>query len=171
VKNTNAKYVVVGKIGTTYGVFGWLKIRTYLEQSRDILKYDTWYLGHENNNDWQPIKVEHSKIHSHTIIAKLAGVNNPEEARSFTGKEIAILRRDLPALKQNEYYWSDLIGLTVVHKDGRTLGKVIYLMSTGSNDVLVIKNGKEHAIPCLFGDVILSVDLDKQQILVDWELI
>lgn len=169
-KKTHAEYIILGKIGSTYGVHGWLKIRTYTEHSDSMLDYNPWYLSN-GIDEWQPITVEEGRMQSGTLLAKLAGFHTPEEARLLTGKTIAINRFQLPALKENEYYWSDLIGLTVINKDGHTLGKVIYLMATGSNDVLVVKNEKEHAIPYLFGDVILSIDLAKQQILVDWELV
>ncbi len=86
---------------------------------------------------------------------------------------MAILRSQLPTLKEDEYYWSDLIGLTVINKEGVELGIVNYLIETGSNDVLVIKSsdGKEHAIPYLPKRVILNIDLEKRLIEVDWELI
>lgn len=168
-KQTNTDFIIVGKIGSTHGVHGWLKICSYGEQGTQILAYSPWYLsiGHLS---WREVNVEDGRVQGNKLIAKLIDINSLEEARLLTGKSIAITRSQLPKLKENEYYWLDLIGLTVINKHGRTLGKVVYLMTTGSNDVLVIKNNKEHAIPFLFGDVILNVDLVKQQILVDWEL-
>ena len=61
------------------------------------------------------------------------------------------------------------MGLTVINQDGENLGKVIYLMETGSNDVLVIKGEKEHAIPWIMDKVITRIDLNKQEIYVNWE--
>jgi len=78
-------------------------------------------------------------------------------------------REDLPTTEDGEYYWADLEGLQVVHRDGRSLGKVAYLMATGSNDVLVVDGDDEQLIPFVMGEVILDVDLGKGQISVDWE--
>lgn len=169
-KKAETAYITVGKIGSTYGVRGWLKILAYTELGPSLLEYTPWYVN-SGNDEWTTLEVEEGRVHGKGIIAKLAHVNTPEEARLFTGKLIAIPRSQLPELKNNEYYWSDLIGLTVINKNGDVLGKVIYLMDTGSNDVLVIKGDKEHAIPYIVGDVILSVDLTKQEIHVDWELL
>jgi 16S rRNA processing protein RimM len=168
-KNANTNFIVVGKIGSTYGVHGWLKIQVYTEFKADLLDYQPWYLQ-GLNDQWDPIQIEDGKLYGKGIIAKLPGIHSPEEARLLTGKTIAIARSQLAALNENEYYWSDLIGLTVIDQKGETLGKVIYLMETGSNDVLVVKGEKEHAIPFLLGKVITNIDLAKQEIRVDWEL-
>jgi 16S rRNA processing protein RimM len=169
-KNADDAHIIIGKIGTSYGVHGWLKIHAYTEYGAHILEYHPWYIRRENS-EWVPIEVEDGRVHGKGIIAKLAGINTPEQARLLTSTVIAVTRSQLPPLKNNEYYWSDLIGLTVINKNGETLGKVIYLMATGSNDVLVVKGDKELAIPYLFGKVVTSVDLTKQEIHVDWEFI
>lgn len=164
-----ADYVVVGQIGSTYGVKGWLKIISYTEFVENIMDFNPWYI--EDRNIWEVIKVEDCQGHGKGIIAKLKGYNNPEEARLLSGKKIAILRSQLPTLPEDEYYWRDLKGLTVIDQHGTNLGKVIYLIETGSNDVLVVKGTKEHAIPYLPGDVVTNVDLAKGEIHVNWEVI
>ena len=61
--------------------------------------------------------------------------------------------------------------MTVIDQHGVSLGQVIYLIATGSNDVLVVKGEKEHAIPFLLEDVVTLVDLAKKEIHVNWEVI
>lgn len=166
-EHTDPNYVIVGQVGATYGVKGWLKILSYTEMVANILEYNPWYI--EERTGWKAMKVEDSQQHGKGIIAKLAGFNNPEDARLLSGKKIAILRSQLPKLAKNEYYWSDLKGLTVIDQHGATLGKVIYLIETGSNDVLVVKGEKEQAIPFLLNDVVTNIDLDKGEMHVNWE--
>lgn len=164
-KTSNVK---VGRIGAAFGIHGWVKIQSFTEFGASILEYSPWYLE-DTEGECHPIKIEDSRIQGNKLLAKLPGVSSPEEARNFVGKTIAIERSQLPSLQKDEYYWSDLEGLSVINKDGEMLGRVIYLMATGSNDVLVIKGEKEHAIPYLPGDVITGVDLAKHEIHVDWE--
>jgi 16S rRNA processing protein RimM len=166
---TDAEYVVVGKIGATFGIKGWLKINSFTELTKDILNYTPWYLNHQNN--WKAIIIQDGHQHGKGVIAKLKGYDTPEQARILTGKDIAIKRSQLPALNKHEYYWSDLIGLMVVDQAGKELGIVSYIMETGTHDVLVIKSDKEHGIPYLPGDVVLKVDLENRLIHVNWELI
>ena len=164
----HANFIKVGKVGSTYGVHGWIKILSYTEYGEGILDYHPWYISSDGEN-WRTIDVEDGRLHGKRVIVKFKGINNPEEAALLTGQLIGITRAQLPELKKDEFYWSDLEGLTVINKQGETLGTVIYLMETGSNDVLVVKGQKEHAIPYLPGKVILKVDLEKKEILVDWE--
>lgn len=168
-KQVDEKYVIVGKIGATYGIQGWLKIHSFTDVKADIIDYEPWYI--EEGANWKKVKVDGAREHGKGVVAKLAGWNNPEQARLLTGKEIAILRTQLPVLTKGEYYWNDLIGLTVIDQHNNTLGTVIYLLETGSNDVLVVKGVIELGIPFLVGDVIKQVDLVNRVIHVDWEVI
>lgn len=168
--NDNDTFVTVGKIGATYGIQGWLKIQTYTEFGASILEYKPWYLNRPHSAEWQEVTIEDGRSHGKGVIVKFPEFHNPEDAKILTGCLIAVKRSQLPSLEKNEYYWSDLIGLTVIDLQGQTLGIVDYLMETGSNDVLVIKNGKEHAIPFLLDKVIKEINLEKKTIIVDWEL-
>jgi 16S rRNA processing protein RimM len=164
----DSKYIVIGKIGATYGITGWLKIQAYTQFTTNILDYSPWYLSGPDQK-MREVVIEEGKPHGNGIVAKFPGYDNPETARVLTGQTISIKRSQLPALKPEEYYWSDLEGLTVINQRGETLGKVAYLIETGSNDVLVVKGEKDMAIPYLRGSVVLNIDLAKQEIIVDWE--
>lgn len=166
----NADYVIIGKIGTTYGISGWLKIFSYTDSVSDILDYSPWYIE-DTQHGWQELALTAGRAHGKGVIVKIANIDNPEQARLLTGKNLAILRSQLPVLSKDEYYWRDLVGLNVIDQHGVDLGKVVYLMETGSNDVLVVKGEKEHAIPFLLNDVITSIDLDNQTMHVNWELL
>jgi len=90
------------------------------------------------------------------------------------GTEIAVHKDQLEVLAENEYFWRDLIGLSVETVEGVKLGKIDWLFDTGSNDVIVIKETegvetKEHLLPYVFGDVIKSVDLATSLMVVDWD--
>lgn len=90
------------------------------------------------------------------------------------GCDIAVSRAELPSLEQGEYYWHQLEGLTVASR-GAILGEVDHLLETGANDVLVVKpcegsiDARERLIPWVRGHYVLSVDLDRGVIEVDWD--
>jgi len=166
---SNDEYVIIAKIGSTYGLKGWVKVFSYSEDSTRILDYKSWYI--EDKETWTLTHAQERQTHGKLVIAKFPGFETPEQARSLTGKKIAVRCSDLPTLSKNQYYWRDLEGLTVINQHGESMGKVIYLMETGANDVLVVKGEKEIAIPYLLGTVVTRIDLEKQEIHVNWEWI
>lgn len=169
--NDEKAYITVGKVGSTYGVHGWIRINAYTEYTANILSYKPWFLSDPETGEVKEITLEDGRLYNQQVIVKFQGIDTPETARLLTGKAIVISRSQLPDLKPHEYYWADLKGLTVINEHGQILGKVIYLMATGSNDVLVVKGDKEHAIPYLLGTVIQHIDLEKREIHVHWEII
>ena len=88
----------------------------------------------------------------------------------FVDCEIAIERLALPVTEEGRFYWADLEGLQVVHRDGTDMGRVAYLLETGANDVLVTAGEPERLIPFIMDRVILDVDLAAGVITVDWEM-
>lgn len=159
--------VVMGRVAVPYGVQGWVKIQTFTEHLDSLLDYEKWYLG--RGDSWRECDVEEARIHGQSLIAKFAGCEDRTAAFALKGQHIAVARADLPAPEEDEYYWSDLIGLQVDNLDGQHFGQVQELLATGSNDVLVVqdKGGQKRLVP-FTNDAIRQVDLAAGKLLVDW---
>lgn len=159
--------MVLGRVTGLFGVKGWVKVYSHTQPREAILGYERWFLGQQG--DWRPVGIREGKRHGKSVIAHLEGVDDREMAAALIDCDIAVSRNDLPEAEEGTYYWADLEGLLVVHKDGTVLGTVAYLLETGANDVLVIEGEKERLIPFVADEVILGVDVAKGVIKVDWE--
>ncbi len=164
---TEEKAVILGRVTGLYGVKGWIKVHSYTEPREAILDYKDWLLL--SDNDRQAVKLAEGKRHGRTVIARIDGVDDRDEAACYVDHEIGVPRETLPDTGRGEYYWADLEGLQVVHNDGRALGKVAYLLATGANDVLVVQGDQEILVPFVQDEVIKDVDLAAGVISVDWE--
>lgn len=153
--------VVIGRWGSTYGIKGWIKVVSFTDPPEKIFTYTSW------TTPGYSITLNETRHQGHYLLAKLVGYDSPETVKVLAGKTIAVSYSQLPALKDNEYYWADLKGLVVINQHGKTLGKVNYLLATGANDVLVVN--KNIAIPYLMGTVIKQVDLEQGTLYVDWD--
>ncbi len=160
------KQVVVGRFGRVHGVRGDIHVISFTEPTHNILDYHPWLI--EKNGEWQPIAISSTKLHDQAIVAHIKGCDDRDLAKHYTNADIAVPIEALPKLQEKEYYWSELIGLTLVNQEGLDLGAVIEIMETGSNDVLIVKGATEHLVPYR-KDVILKVDLDTKIITVDWD--
>ena len=114
--------------------------------------------------------MEDARIHSNTLIAKFVGCDDRTAAFALKGQDIGVPQDDLPAPEDDEYYWTDLIGLQVQNLQNQHFGQVKELLATGANDVLVVKGegGRERLIP-FTNDAIKQVDLAAGKMLVDWD--
>lgn len=157
----------MGRIVAPYGVKGWVKIQPFTEALDGLFDYEHWWLA-EKNGDWREGDVEEARIHGGVVIAKFSGCDDRTQAFALRGKDVAVPREDLPAAEENEYYWSDLVGLKVVNLQQVVLGTIKELFETGANDVIVVQGERERLIPFV-AQVVLEVDLAAKHMLVDWD--
>ncbi len=157
----------MGRISGLFGVRGWVKVYSYTEPREAVLNYDRWLLGRKDG--WQEATVAEGQRHGKTIIARLDGYVDRDQAAGLVGADIGVPREAMPQTEGDQYYWSDLEGLKVLHRDGTELGKLAYLLETGAHDVMVVQGEQERLIPFVLDEVVLGVDLDKGEIEVDWE--
>lgn len=155
----------MGRIAAPFGVKGWVKIQPFSEDPRALKDFESWRVGRGEQHTHYT--VEAVQDHGTALVAKLGGIDDRDAAYALRGQEVAVARRDLPPPEENAFYWSDLIGLTVINREGVELGKVASLMETGAHDVLVVKGQREHLIPFVAAFVGI-VDQDEGTVEVDW---
>lgn len=181
--------VVMGRIVAPYGVYGWLKVVPDTEAFDGLFDYETWWLGRENN--WREYTVETAKVHNDVLVVKLKGIDDRDAAFACKSLQVAVPRTQLPVPDENEYYWSDLIGVQVKNQQGIDFGAIVEVFETGANDVIVThkaftdiepapvdadkktpKSTKPHMherlIPFV-DEVVLEVDTAAKTMLVDWD--
>ncbi len=161
----DSDWVVMGRIAAPFGIKGWVKVQTFSEDPDTLMDFESWRVG--RGAEHTLYTVETIQDHSNTLVAKLVGVDDRDTAYALRGQEISVARSALPPPAEDEFYWSDLIGLTAVNREGVELGKVDSLMETGAQDVLVIKGKREHLIPFI-AQFVGKVDVAGGQIEVDW---
>ncbi|MBZ0104518.1 MAG: ribosome maturation factor RimM [Sulfuricella denitrificans] len=158
----------MGHIGVPFGVRGWVKIYAHTEYSDSLLDYPAWWLG--KNGQWREVRVQDSEVHSKSLVVHLEGCDDRDAAAALRGSEIAVPRDALPEPAENEYYWADLIGLSVLNSEQQALGMVSELLETGANDVLVVQQGEQERLIPFVPHVIQEVNLAAGTIRVDWGL-
>lgn len=155
--------VTVGNINGLHGVQGWVKVFSYTNPISNILDYSPWQLRGKT------LKLLAGQLHSKGLIVQLDSINDRDTAALLLGSDIMVHRDQLPAEQEDEYYWTDLVGLTVTNCEGIVLGQVDHLLETGANDVLVVKGDRQRMIPFVLKHVVIKVDLTQRTLLVDWD--
>ena len=161
--------VVVGRIEGPYGVRGWLRVRSYTDPPENLTDYRPWHLDRNADGSWREVRVEQVRAHGEGFRCSIDGVADRDAAAAWRGALVAVKESVLPAPEADEYYWRELIGLSVTTVAGTGLGRVETLMATGANDALVVREeGRERLIPFI-AQVAREVDLERGVIVVDWD--
>ena len=161
-----AHRVVLGRVSGLDGVRGWVKLYSFTRPVENLLEYRDLTLGSADKG--RPVRIEEGRRHGKTLVARFAGIDDRDTAAVLVGQELSVERDRLPETAEDEYYWTDLTGLEVVNTEGIVLGRVDGLLSTGANDVLVVRGERERLVPFVQGQYVLDVDLEAGQMLVDW---
>jgi 16S rRNA processing protein RimM len=165
-------FVELGKIVGVWGVKGWIKLHSYTRNRADISQYKTWYLSQTHTPDkFTSIEVLGCREQGQGMVAQLVGVNDRDQAQAMIGKVISVKQSDLPKLPKGEYYWQQLIGLSVVSAD-KEIGRLDSILDTGANDVLVVKQVQQDQPDVLIpytDEAVLEVDLEEGCMTVDWD--
>lgn len=161
--------VTIASFGKPFGVWGWIKVNSYLDPKTSILEVKPWLVLEDDI--LQEITIAEARKHADSIVVKLPRHNSPEAVSKLTNTKIFTWRKDMPKLSQDEYYWSELIGLKVVNLENIELGTVQDLMSTapGVNDVLIVMDGEHKRLIPYISNVIKQVDINSKTIYVDWD--
>ncbi len=161
------QHISVGKISGVFGIKGWVKVFSFTDPRENILTYSPWLLI--KGDEIKSVDVVDGQLQGKTIVAQLNGINDRDQAASLMGWDIFITRDQLPKAAKGEYYWSQLIGLSVETVQGVQLGVIDSLLETGANDVIIVQGERERVIPFLQGQTVINVDLNAGRMIVDWD--
>lgn len=159
--------IELGQIVGVHGVRGWVKIYSDCRPREAIFKHKRfiakWLHGE------QELILSQGRNQTNGLVAKFVGIDDRDQALALMGVRLWVSQ--LPKLPKGQYYWADLIGLTVRNLQNETLGTVKELFETGANDVVVVENnGEEILIPYAIPQYIQNIDLENKIMTVDWDL-
>jgi 16S rRNA processing protein RimM len=169
--------IEVGRVADAWGVKGWFKVLPYSAHPEALFSSKRWFLlpaekGPKTFDGCMKLSVKESKEHSDSIVALAQDIEDRDAAEALRGARIFVSRASFPTPAADEYYWVDLLGLSVINRQDEVLGTVRELLSTGPQTVLVldyVADGKpqERMIPFVSA-FIDNVDLAARCIRVDW---
>jgi 16S rRNA processing protein RimM len=154
----------MGRVAGSYGVRGWVKVAPQVGVKDSLAGAREWWLDAEP----EPRRVEEARVHSATVIAKLEGIDTPEQAKALKGRQVSLPRDALPQAGEGHYYLIDLLGLEVVNAQGVAFGVVRQWLTNGPQDVMEVAGERTRLLPWV-PTVVKQVDLEAKRIEVEWE--
>jgi 16S rRNA processing protein RimM len=169
-----------------WGVKGGIKVKPFSADPQALFSSKRWFVEPSSLVVQRPagavaaaplpklLRVISARDQGDAVVATTQEITDRDAAQALTGARIFVSRASFPTPASDEFYWVDLIGLTVVTREGLTLGVVDGLIETGPHCVLKVQpaagaatEAGERLIP--FVDAYVDrVDLPGKTIHVDW---
>ena len=178
--------IEVGRVLDAWGVKGWIKVQPFAADPQALFSSRRWFLKPPEEgalkrpvaSSYPPLlRVTEAKNHGDLVVAQVKDVSDRAGAEALRGARVFIGRSSFPTAGPDEYYWVDLLGLSVVNRQGVALGTVAGLIDTGPHSVLRVvpvdaaaaTEESERLIPFVAAYVD-TVSLEQRLITVDWGL-
>lgn len=188
--------VEVGRIVDAWGLKGWLKIQPFASDPQALFSTRRWYLKPSDKvGVVRPVfapgtfpsllKITQVKDHGELVVAQAQEVPDRNAAEALRGARVFVGRASFPTASVDEFYWVDLIGLSVVNRQGERFGTVAGLLDTGPHSVLRVVPDAHSVVPAapdpkqapeaerlipFVAAYIDEVSLEDRRIAVDWGL-
>ena len=136
------RFLEAGEVVGTHGIQGEVKILPWADGPEFLLGFKTLYLN------GKPYAVRSSRVHKTCVLAKLEGVDTPEQA-TLLRKQVVTVDRTGVKLPDGAVFIADLIGCRALDDDGSEFGKITDVLTMPSSDVYVVKGEKTYMIPAV----------------------
>jgi len=169
--NIPGDLIQVGHVTGAYGLRGGIRVTPYSQDADALLNIKTWWI---DKPTLRPVEVRGAKYHSGDVTATLVDLAGRDEAEALKGATVQVSRAEFPPLADDEYYWTDLIGMDVVNLQGEALGTVKDMMHNGAQSILRIApageaGAAERLVPFV-DQFVKTVDQQARLITLDWGL-
>ncbi|OGP67429.1 MAG: 16S rRNA processing protein RimM [Deltaproteobacteria bacterium RBG_16_44_11] len=151
----------IGQIVKTRGIRGCLKAVSYAQTLNIFTGLKDIYIEKKAGQK-DKYTIRKIDITGKFLFIEIEGITNIELAGQLVGGTIFLPKEMMPELPEGEYYWQDIIGLSVVGENGENLGKVESIFPTGSNDVYVCKGSHREILLPATADVIKKIDIQRR---------
>ncbi|SEW31735.1 16S rRNA processing protein RimM [Cognatiyoonia koreensis] len=157
--------IIVGTIAGAFGVHGEVRLKSFCADPQAIADYTPLYT--EDGHAFAQIVIT-GQI-KNGFSARIDGVVTKEDADALRNTPLYAAREVMPSLPDDEYYYADLIGLTVLNSGGEILGKVKNVMDHGAGDLLELNvPGQSETVLLPFTQAAVpTVDLAAKRIIAD----
>jgi 16S rRNA processing protein RimM len=156
--------ILLGRIAGAHGIRGEVLVHTFTEVPENIGAYGAL----ADASGARQFKIKVVRVTPKGVIARVAGFADRNGAEALKGVELYVERARLPAAADGEFYYADLVGLTSVDTDGKTIGSIVAVQNFGAGDLLEIRlsgSSKTELVP--FRDAFVpEVDLAARRAVV-----
>jgi len=170
-KNSEPEFLVAGKLRKSHGLSGEMWIEILTDHPELLRQGFPVFIGESLNKNI----INSFRMAGKLGLIQLEGFNDPESLKRFSNAYLYVEKKDMPALRNEEYYHHELIGVEVRNEEGAVLGTLTEIIVTGANDVYVVtpKDGSKDILIPAIKSVIKKIDIEFKQMVIspqEWDM-
>ena len=155
------EYIYIGKIVTTHGIKGELKIISDFEYKKEAFKIgNKLYLGNEKNEE----EIKSYRVHKNYDMITFKNYDNINQVLKYKNYKVYVNKKDL---KIDGYLDIDYIGLEVYMND-KMIGRIKNVIKIPNNSLFEIENDKKEFYIPNNKDLIEKVDIKNNKIFIKY---
>jgi len=162
----------IGQLKKPYGIKGWLWVFSDTDDRTAIFDMQPWWM--KTATGMKPLTVKTWREQGTGIVAQFEQVPDRNVAETMNGVTIWVEQNVLPETGEDEYYWSDLVGLRVINEQDENLGEITEMFETGAHDIMRVAatsdslDAEERLIPW-HKQTVIEVNLAEKTVFVAWQ--
>ena len=155
----------IGMITSTHGIRGEVKVFPMTDDNKRFKKLKECFI--EYRNECIPVVCKSAKFFKNMVILGFEGIDNINDVEKYRQCKLYVDRQHAVALENDEYFIADLIDMEVCDEEGKLIGTLKDVISTGANDVYAVETpeGKEVLFPAI-KQCVLDVDTEARKMTV-----
>jgi len=164
-KSSEPEFLVIGRLGKSHGLQGEMRMDLFSDFPERLKHGKKVFIGSYHKE----ITINTFRLSGNRCLISFTGFEQLEKITELRSQLVFVKTDQIPDLPEGDYYHHDLIGMKVIDEDQKELGILTEILSTGSNDVYLIKPNlerqKELLIPAI-KSVIVQVDIHSKTMTV-----
>ncbi len=162
------EYLNVGKIVNTHGIRGEVRVISQTDFPEERYQKGAKLVLFREGKEPLELTVAGHRKHKNFDLLTFEGYPNINDVEPLRDGILKVSMEDLSELEENEFYYHEIIGLTVVEADGTVIGKIKEILSPGANDVWVVqRKGQKDALIPYIESVVKHIDLANEVVTVE----
>ncbi len=162
-------FISLGVVVSVHGLKGFVKVKTYSGKG-DNLSADSFLYIKRASGKSERLKIKKVIEKKGRFLVSFYNIESVEQALPLVKGVIFKERKDLKPTEEDEYYFDELLGLSVFTVDGLYVGVLNEVIETGANFVISVKKDSNDRKEILFPfikDVIKNVNLSEKKMIID----
>ncbi len=155
------EHVAVGRVLGPRGLHGEVKVQPLTDLRERLDRgQSVWVKGSRHS-------IEEAHWQKGHVYLRLSGIDSAEAAAGLRDQLLSLPEGQLESLSEGRYYRFQVVGMRVYDGEGEHLGRIVEVLTTGSNDVYVVHGERGEILVPAIDDVVREVDVDGGRMVVE----